>query len=312
MHFQRLWTAIRRNRMNGIINVNKPLGITSHDVVYRLRKMLGIKKIGHTGTLDPDADGVLPMCIGKGTKLAELITGYDKQYLAEMTLGAITTTQDKSGEVLETFAVNVDEEQIRLAVQKFVGEISQIPPMYSAIKIDGKKLYELAREGKTVERKPRQVTIKNIEIKEINLAEKTVKMLVDCSKGTYIRTLCQDIGTSLGCGGYMSALTRTKTGRFSLDEAYTLDEIAGMVEKGDTSFLTPVEEATPEYPRITVAEKNAKKICNGIKVRVEGLKLGETYRVFDEKGEFLVIAKQGEDTLEIIKTFFDGSQGAAK
>ncbi len=298
--------------MNGIINVNKPLGITSHDVVYRLRKMLGIKKIGHTGTLDPDADGVLPMCIGKGTKLAELITGYDKQYLAEMTLGAITTTQDKSGEVLETFAVNVDEKQICQAVQKFVGEISQIPPMYSAIKIDGKKLYELAREGKTVERKPRLVTIKNIEIKEINLAEKTVKMLVDCSKGTYIRTLCQDIGTSLGCGGYMSALTRTKTGRFSLDEAYTLDEIAQMVENGDMGFLTPVEEATPEYPRITVAEKNAKKICNGIKVRVEGLKKGETYRVFDEKGEFLVIAKQGESTLEIIKTFFDGSQGASK
>ena len=298
--------------MNGIINVNKPLGITSHDVVYRLRKMLGIKKIGHTGTLDPDADGVLPMCIGKGTKLAELITGYDKQYLTEMTLGAITTTQDKSGEVLETFAVNVDEEQIRIAVQKFVGEISQIPPMYSAIKIDGKKLYELAREGKTVERKPRQVTINNIEIKDINLEENTVTMLVDCSKGTYIRTLCQDIGMSLGCGGYMSELTRTKTGRFSLEDAYTLDEIAQMVEKGNMSFLTPVEEATPEYPRVTVAEKNAKKICNGIKVRVEGLKLGETYRVFDEKGEFLVIAKQGEDTLEIIKTFFDGSQGASK
>ncbi len=298
--------------MNGIININKPLGITSHDVVYRLRRLLGIKKIGHTGTLDPDASGVLPMCIGKGTKLAELITGYDKQYLAEMTLGAITTTQDKSGEVLESFEVNVTEEQVRDAANKFIGEISQVPPMYSAIKIDGKKLYELAREGKTVERQPRQVTIKNIEIKDINLEGNTVTMLVDCSKGTYIRTLCEDIGRSLGCGGYMSSLTRTKSGRFSLDEAYTLEEVADMIEKGNMDFLTSVEDALPEYPKVTVAEKNAKKICNGIKVRVEGLEKGETYRVFDEKGDFLVIAKQGEDTLEIIKTFFDGSQGATK
>ncbi|MDO4744224.1 MAG: tRNA pseudouridine(55) synthase TruB, partial [Clostridia bacterium] len=150
--------------MDGIINVNKPLGITSHDVVYRLRRLLGIKKIGHTGTLDPDASGVLPMCIGKGTKLAELLTATDKQYLAEMTLGAITDTQDKSGEILESFPVNVSEAEVGETVQKFVGEIQQIPPMYSAIKIDGKKLYELAREGKTVERKPRTVTIKGIEV----------------------------------------------------------------------------------------------------------------------------------------------------
>ena len=294
--------------MNGIINVNKPLGITSHDVVYRLRRILGIKKIGHTGTLDPDASGVLPMCIGKGTKLAELLTATDKEYLAEMTLGAITDTQDKSGTVLETFPVSISEEEIRLTVEKFIGDIEQVPPMYSAIKIDGKKLYELAREGKIVERAPRKITIKNIEIKEIDLKKNTVKMLVDCTKGTYIRTLCNDIGVALNTGGYMSSLTRTKSGRFSLDSSFTLEEIEEMIKKDDFGFFIPVEDAIPEYPKIIVADKNAKKIRNGIKTSVEGLEAGKTYRVFDESGEFLVIAKASFDYLEIIKTFFDGSQ----
>ncbi|MBR5155457.1 MAG: tRNA pseudouridine(55) synthase TruB [Clostridia bacterium] len=296
--------------MNGIINVCKPLGITSHDVVYKLRKILGIKKIGHTGTLDPDASGVLPMCIGKGTKLAELLTGADKQYLAEMTLGAITDTQDASGEVVESFEVNVSEDEITRAIKSFVGEIEQIPPMYSAIKIDGKKLYELAREGKTVERKPRRVVIKNLEIKNIDLDKKSITMLVDCTKGTYIRTLCEDIGKKLGCGGYMSALTRTQSGRFSIENAYDLDKIAQMTEIGDFEFLVPVEDAMPEYEKVILAERNAKKVRNGIKVSVQGLTLGETYRVFDEKGEFLVIAQQGEKNLEILKTFYDGSQSA--
>ena len=298
--------------MDGIINVNKPLGITSHDVVYRLRKLLNIKKIGHTGTLDPDAGGVLPMCIGKGTKLAELLTATDKQYLAEMTLGAITDTQDKSGEILESFEVNVSEKEIKETVKKFIGEISQIPPMYSAIKIDGKKLYELAREGKTVERKARTVLIKNIEVKEINLEENTVTMLVDCSKGTYIRTLCEDIGNALGCGGYMSALTRTKSGRFDINAAYTLEQIEEMLQSEDMSFFVPVEDAIPEYPRIVVAENNARKIRYGIKTSVQGLETGKTYRVFDEQNDFLVIAQQTENGFEILKTFFDGSQSAKK
>ena len=295
--------------MDGIINVNKPLGITSHDVVYKLRKLLNIKKIGHTGTLDPDAQGVLPMCIGKGTKLAELLTATDKQYLAELTLGAITDTQDKSGNILETFSVNVDEEKIHSAVMNFIGEIEQIPPMYSAIKIDGKKLYELAREGKTVERKPRTVTVKNIQIEEIDLTRNTVTMLVDCTKGTYIRTLCEDIGKALGCGGYMSALTRTKSGRFDIENAYTLSQIEEMLAENDLSFFTPVHEAMPEYPKIILAERNAKKVRYGIKIAVEGLEVGTTYRVFDEANNFLVIARQGNEQLEILKTFYDGSQG---
>ena len=293
--------------MDGIVNVNKPLGITSHDVVYRLRRLLGIKKIGHTGTLDPDASGVLPMCVGKGTKLAEMLTATDKQYLAELTLGAFTDTQDASGEVLERFAVDVTEDEIREKIAGFVGEISQIPPMYSAIKVNGKKLYELAREGKTVEREARTVTIKNIEVQNVDLTAKTVTMVVDCSKGTYIRTLCNDIGAALGCGGYMSALTRTKTGRFCIEESFTLEQIEEMLQSGNYSFIVPVAEALPEYRRITLADKNAKKVRNGIKISVEGLTEGEIYRVFDESGEFLILAQQTKDGLEVIRTFYGGA-----
>lgn len=293
--------------MDGIINVNKPLGITSHDVVYRLRRLLGIKKIGHTGTLDPDADGVLAMCVGKGTKLAEMLTATDKQYLAELTLGAFTDTQDASGEVLERFKVNLTETEICEKIKEFIGEIKQIPPMYSAIKLDGKKLYELAREGKTVEREARKVTIKNIEIKKIDLQAKTVTMVVDCSKGTYIRTLCNDIGAALGCGGYMSALTRTKNGRFCIEDSFTLDRIEKMLENSDHNFMIPVGEVLSEYRRITLADKNAKKVRNGIRISAEGLTDGEIYRVFDESGNFLVLARQLDGKLEIIRTFYGGA-----
>jgi tRNA pseudouridine55 synthase len=293
--------------MDGIVNVNKPLGITSHDVVYKLRRILNIKKIGHTGTLDPEASGVLPMCIGKGTKLAEYLTAADKQYMARLQLGAFTDTQDASGEVLESFDVCVTEEQIRDAVKKFIGEISQIPPMYSAIKIDGKKLYELAREGKTVEREPRKVTISNIEIKNIDLNNNTVDMLVDCSKGTYIRTLCNDIGAELGCGGHMSALNRTKSGRFAIENAYTIEQIEKMAETEDYSFMTPVGEALPEYERIILADRNAGRVRNGIKITVDGLQEGRIYRVFDEKNEFLALAQQNEGRFDIIKSFYGGA-----
>ncbi len=293
--------------MDGIINVNKPLGITSHDVVYRLRKILGIKKIGHTGTLDPDASGVLPMCVGKGTKLAEYLTAKDKQYLAVLKLGAFTDTQDASGEIIESFEVSVTEEEICDAVKKFIGDIMQIPPMYSAIKVDGKKLYELAREGKTVEREPRQVTIKNIEIKSIDMETNTVEMLVDCSKGTYIRTLCNDIGAALGCGGHMAALKRTKSGRFDIKESFTLDEIAKMAEENDFSFMVSVGEALPEYEKIVLADKNAQRVRNGIKISVEGLNTDKIYRVFDEQGEFLALVQQTEDGFTIIKSFYGGA-----
>ena len=202
---------------HGIINIYKEAGYTSHDVVAKLRGILGQKKIGHTGTLDPDATGVLPVCLGVGTKLCDMLTDEDKEYVAELYLGVTTDTQDMSGTVLSRDEVNTDEEHLKEIIYSFKGSYEQLPPMYSALKVNGKKLYELAREGKTVERKTRNVYIKEIEIMEIKLP--LVKMRVVCSKGTYIRTLCDDIGKKAGCGGAMKSLERTRVGRFYIEEA---------------------------------------------------------------------------------------------
>ena len=199
---------------DGMINVCKEKGFTSHDVVAKLRGILHQKKIGHTGTLDPDATGVLPVCLGKGTKLCDMITDRDKTYRAVMMLGRTTDTQDISGQILTEKAVNVDEREVRDAAVSFVGDYMQIPPMYSAIKVDGKKLYELARAGQEVERKARHVVINALNITEIQLPY--VTMEVSCSKGTYIRTLCQDIGEKLGCGACMTELVRLKVGAFDI------------------------------------------------------------------------------------------------
>ena len=199
--------------IHGIINVYKEKGYTSHDVVARLRKILGQKKIGHTGTLDPDAEGVLPVCLGKATKVCDLLADQDKTYQAILLLGQSTDTQDVSGEVLKNAEVTSSIKEVYEAVQAFQGEYAQVPPMYSALKVNGKKLYELAREGKTVERKARQVHIHEIKIHEIVLPR--VSMTVSCSKGTYIRTLCHDIGEKLGCGGCMEQLLRTQVGPFT-------------------------------------------------------------------------------------------------
>lgn len=290
--------------MNGVINVNKPLGITSHDVVYRLRRILSIKKIGHTGTLDPDASGVLPMCIGRATKMADMLTAQDKQYIAEVTLGSATDTLDKTGAVTETAEVNVTEAEIVAVVNKFVGEIEQIPPMYSAIKVDGKKLYELARAGIEIERKPRQVRIDRIEILDIDLNNNKLSIKVDCTKGTYIRTLCDDIGRELGCYAHMSGLTRTRSGRFSIEKSYTTEQIEEMFKIGNMEFITPVDEIFDEYEKLIVSEKKAKKMCNGTQVSVQGIVEGATYRVYDEGGNFLTISRVEGGLLKILKTFY--------
>lgn len=290
--------------MNGVINVNKPLGMTSHDVVYRLRKLLSIKKIGHTGTLDPDASGVLPMCIGRATKVADMLTAQDKQYIAEVTLGSATDTLDKTGTVTETAEVNVTEDEVRAVISEFVGCIEQIPPMYSAIKVDGKKLYELAREGVEIERKPRKVCIEAIELLDIDLENKRFSMRVDCSKGTYIRTLCDDIGRRLGCFAHMSALERTKSGRFDIAESYTLEELERMFNEGDLSFFVPVDKVFEEYPRLIINKNKAFRMCNGTRVSVQGICEGETYRVYDESGNFLTISQAEDGVLKILKTFY--------
>ena len=249
---------------NGIINVYKEKGFTSHDVVAKLRGILKQKKIGHTGTLDPDAVGVLPVCLGCGTKLCDLLTDRSKEYEAVMLLGVTTDTEDTNGKVIEKKAVNVNDEAVRFAIQSFVGEYAQIPPMYSAIKVNGKKLYELARAGQEIERKPRQVTITDIEIIEINLPR--VRMKINCGKGTYIRSLCRDIGDKLGCGGCMEQLIRTRVGGFVVDKSMKLSDIEEKVKNNlITDYIHPVDEVFKDYPSVYVSGKRAQLVSNGNK-----------------------------------------------
>ena len=246
----------------GIIVIRKEKGFTSHDVVAKLRGILHMKKIGHTGTLDPDAVGVLPVALGKGTKLVDLITDKEKTYEAVLHLGITTDTQDMSGTVLEEKPVNATEQQVRETIAGFVGEQLQIPPMYSALKINGKKLYELAREGKTVERKARPVCFYQIEVLDIQLP--VVRIRVACSKGTYIRTLCHDIGQKLGCGGCMEQLLRTRVGRFSLEESHTLSEVEQAVADGTVcKWIYPVENVLAEYPKIQADPYGDRLLQNG-------------------------------------------------
>ena len=232
--------------MNGIINVYKEKGYTSHDVVAVLRKIAGQKKIGHKGTLDPDATGVLPVCLGRATKLCDLLTDRDKTYEAVLLLGKTTDTQDISGAILkEQPTDHLNEAEVTKVIESFKGTYDQIPPMYSALKVNGKKLYELAREGKTVERKSRKVTIYQIHIKEIQLPR--VRMEVTCSKGTYIRTLCHDIGNLLGTGGCMEELTRTKVGRFELKDSLKLEELRDLAQNGRLEdALIPLDQMFSE------------------------------------------------------------------
>ena len=246
----------------GIIVIRKEKGFTSHDVVAKLRGILHMKKIGHTGTLDPDAVGVLHVALGKGTKLVDLITDKEKTYEAVLRLGITTDTQDMSGTVLEEKPVNATEQQVRETIAGFVGEQLQIPPMYSALKINGKKLYELAREGKTVERKARPVCFYQIEVLDIQLP--VVRIRVACSKGTYIRTLCHDIGQKLGCGGCMEQLLRTRVGRFSLEESHTLSEVEQAVADGTVcKWIYPVENVLAEYPKIQADPYGDRLLQNG-------------------------------------------------
>lgn len=248
--------------INGIIIVNKETGFTSHDVVAKLRGICGQKKIGHTGTLDPAATGVLPVCLGSGTKLCDMLTDRDKEYVAELLLGVETDTQDTTGSVLRESPVTVTEEEVSRACLSFLGDYDQIPPMYSALKVDGKKLYELARAGKEVERKARRVRILELEILEMRLP--VVKLRVVCSKGTYIRTLCSDIGQKLGCGGTMQSLQRTKAGRFRLEDALTLGELQQLKDSGELErVVQPVDSLFEETPALRVTAEAARLLENG-------------------------------------------------
>lgn len=277
--------------LNGIIIIQKEAGYTSHDVVAKMRGICKQKKIGHTGTLDPQATGVLPVCLGSGTRLCDMLTDKDKEYVAELLLGVETDTQDITGSVLKTCPVEVSDEEVTAAVMSFQGVYHQIPPMYSALKVDGKKLYELARAGKEVERKAREVFIHEIEILELALP--VVKMRVACSKGTYIRTLCADIGEKLGCGGTMKSLQRTRVGSFTLEKAVTLKELETYRDENRLDeLLFPVDSAFAGCPKLHVKQEYCRLIDNGnsffpnqtMENAVHGA--GEWVSVYREDGSF--------------------------
>lgn len=291
---------------DGMINVYKEQGYTSNDVVACLRGILHQRRIGHTGTLDPDAEGVLPVCLGTGTKLCSLITDHDKVYEASMRLGMTTDTQDISGRVIARHTVEADEEAVRAALMNFVGGYAQIPPMYSAIKINGRKLYELARKGRTVERHPRPVTIYSID--HISICLPDISFTVRCSKGTYIRTLCNDVGDALGCGGVLTALKRTAVGRFTVQQSLTLGQIEELA--GDEEKLLPhiisVEEMLADYPAASAADERADRLLhNGNPLNLEDVVLqgrpggtlrdGEELRIYDASGHFTALYRYEKD-----------------
>lgn len=291
--------------MNGIIVIDKPQGKTSHNMVSFMRRITKIRKIGHTGTLDPMATGVLPLCIGSATKAADMLTLSDKAYRAEFVLGKTTDTLDAEGNVLSECEVNVTEDEIREAILSFTGEIEQVPPMYSAIKQDGKKLYELARKGIEVERKIRRVTIHSIDIIEIDMQENRAVIEVNCSKGTYIRTLCDDIGKKLGCGAYMTALRRIKTGCFEIKDAYTVEEIEKLAQGGMLEQkLKSVDSLFAEYDSIHLNEKQTKSIKNGVRMSWRGKTEGETLRLYDNEGNFICVSRVEDERLSLVKSFW--------
>ncbi|WP_455722072.1 tRNA pseudouridine(55) synthase TruB [Agathobacter sp.] len=298
--------------VNGIINVYKEKGYTSFDVVAKMRGIFHQKKIGHTGTLDPDAEGVLPVCLGKATKVCDLLTDKDKVYRTVLLLGQETDTQDISGQVLKKCDVNVTEEQVRDVIGQFKGPQKQIPPMYSALKVNGKKLYELAREGKTIERKARDIEVFDIKIERIELPE--VEMTVHCSKGTYIRTICNDIGEKLGCFGCMKSLLRTRVAGFDIKDAMKLSKIQEKADAGDHSMVISVDSVFDDLVRVNAAKEADKLVRNGNKLPVSFTDMRNEkpnhdvrYRLYTHDGIFIGVYSYIEDTSEFkpIKIFME-------
>lgn len=299
---------------NGILNINKPEGWTSQDVVAKLRGRLHVRRVGHTGTLDPMATGVLPVCFGKATRIIEYYDDDFKTYEAEMKLGMMTDTLDITGTVLETKPVDVSEEDVIQTIDSFRGWITQIPPKYSALKVNGKPLYKYAREGAEVEIKSRKIYVEDIQPVEVNLGENRILFRVTCSKGTYIRTICDDIGKKLGCGGTMTALQRTQSGCFRVEDARTLPEILEMTDGELERCVIPMDETLVHLGRIELKSMesvpfyyNGREIDTGYvnvlaspavpEALQEGSRLGDKYRVYDPEGKFLGISSLRENTL---------------
>ena len=285
---------------NGVVIIDKPKGVTSHDVVGMLRKRFKTRRVGHTGTLDPLATGVLPICIGNATKAADMLTSSDKRYIAVMELGKRSDTLDIEGEILEENQVNVNESEIREAIAEFIGEQEQLPPMYSAIKQNGKKLYELAREGIEVKREKRHINIYSIEILKLELPYVTID--VRCSKGTYIRSLCDDIGTILGCGAVMTELRRTEAAGFLIDEAYTIERLDSLSDVA--SAVRPTDELFSDMPEIHLNEKQERSIINGVRMTWRRGQEGQRYRLYGVGGGFLCVSEIKDMKLVLVKSFW--------
>ena len=288
--------------MNGILLVDKPAGWTSMDVCAKLRRVLGEKRVGHSGTLDPMATGLLVVFLGRATRAIEFAEADEKTYEAGLRLGIVTDTQDTTGTVLESHEVDITDEQLDAALAQFRGEIEQIPPMYSAIKVAGQPLYKIARKGGEVERKPRRITIFALDRSGVDGDGITLR--VRCSKGTYIRTLCHDIGAALGCGGAMSALRRTAAGTFELQNAHTLDRVLAAAEAGTVSeWLLPVETLFPQAKPVTLAPHQEKLVRNGAGYTCR-LPEGR-YLLYAQSGEFLALGELRRGTMGVIKSFFE-------
>ena len=284
--------------MNGIVIVNKPQGWTSQDVTARLRRVFGTRRIGHGGTLDPMATGVLPVFVGRATRGVEFFEHAEKTYEATLRLGIHTDTEDITGTVLKECAVDVTREQLEKTLENFRGEILQVPPMYSALKINGQKLCDLARRGKEVERQPRPITIYKLECLGFDGA--TARLLVHCSKGTYIRTLCKDIGESLGCGGCMESLCRVTAGEYTLEGSVALETLLECEDPG--VYLRPVDSMFVNYEAVKLTENQEKRCRNGNSFSI---KLPDgTYRAYGKNDEFLMLAKVEDGVMSTIKSFF--------
>lgn len=288
--------------MNGILNIYKPTGITSFDVVRMVRKISNVKKVGHAGTLDPEASGVLPVCIGKATKAIDYIMGDFKIYETELKLGVITDTYDREGVILKESEVNASEDEIIQAINSFAGEINQVPPMYSALKVNGKKLYELARAGIEIERQARPILIYNIDIMSINIPY--VKFRVKCSKGTYIRSLCYDIGEQLNCGGMMWNLQRIATGQFKIEDTINVEDLN---VENISKHLMPIEKIFDGNTKINIEDRFVKFLLNGVVVKDKALtsKFQEniTYSIYNNENNFIGIADKSNEGIRLIKSF---------
>lgn len=294
---------------NGIINIYKEQGYTSFDVVAKLRGILKMRKIGHTGTLDPDATGVLPVVLGSATKLVDMLTDKKKEYIATLRLGITTDTLDITGTVLSETVPDVSEGEVREAILSFIGPMLQTPPMYSAIKVNGRKLYELAREGIEIERQKRSIEIFDIKILDMSLPD--IKIKVECSKGTYIRSLCADIGDKLSCGAVMTSLVRTKSGDFAIERAYTLKEVEEAAAKERVEdMITPVDYCFMSYARVTVNGELLKAVKNGNMIKkadiAQDLTEGDIskVRIYDPDGHFLAVYEMDRPWLYKVHKMF--------